>query len=296
MNRQQKFTLPVNLMIKYTLFLALFFLATAHASTSADELSSLAPGSQEVKFKHNGKIRRLIITIPSDVGREKPLPVLFCFHGAGGKADGQSKRWSPQANKRGLIVISAEAVQPFAKWNFKDKFHQTEYDDVGFISNVIEILIKHKIANPKAIYATGHSSGGLFCYRLAKETSLFAALSPMSCGMAKDAHDPVGRTEPVSIIQVIGDQDKSFHGSSNPKVTMYSADKRIDVWRTYNQCNPKPTVKEHGDRLSVSTYKNSSGIEVAICKVKGEGHHIRTELRDKADSLALEFLLKHKKP
>ncbi|MDC3256344.1 hypothetical protein OAU93_02970, partial [bacterium] len=252
-------------------------------------------GANEVQFSHHGRERRLIITTPKTFDNNQLYPVLFCFHGAGGKADGQSSRWSPQADKRGLVVISAEAVQPLAKWNFKDKFHQEEYDDVGFVSKVIENLITNKIADPAAIYATGHSSGGLFCYRLAKETSLFAALSPMSCGMAKGAHDPTTKTEPVSIMQVIGDQDKSFNGSSNPKVTMYSADRRIDVWRKFNQCKPKPIVEKHGDKLSVSTYTNPSGIEVGICKVKGEGHHIRTDIRDTADSLAIEFLLKHKK-
>jgi len=55
-----------------------------------------------------------------------------------------------------------------------DNFHAFNYDDVGFITKVVKLLIKQKIADPKAIYATGHSSGGLFCYWLAKETGLFA--------------------------------------------------------------------------------------------------------------------------
>lgn len=270
-------------------------LVGATISASADDLASLARGANEVQFNHNGRERRLIITTPKTFDHNQLYPVLFCFHGAGGKADGQCRRWSPQADKRGLVVISAEAIQPLAKWNFKDKFHQEEYDDVGFVSKVIESLITNKIADPAAIYATGHSSGGLFCYRLAKETSLFAALSPMSCGMAKGAHDPTTKTEPVSIMQVIGDQDKSFNGSSNPKVTMYSADRRIDVWRKFNQCKMKPVVRKQGEEVVVSTYRNPSGIEVAICKVKEQGHHIRTDLRDTADTLAVEFLLKHKK-
>jgi polyhydroxybutyrate depolymerase len=236
----------------------------------------------------------LIVTTPKSFERKRLYPVLFCFHGAGGKADGQSARWSPQADKRGLIVVSAEAVQPLAKWNFKDKFHDEEHDDVGFVSKVVESLIANEIADPEAIYATGHSSGGLFCYRLAKETSLFAALSPMSCGMAKNAHDPDVSTKPVSIIQVIGDQDKSFNGSSNPKVTMYSAAKRIDVWRTFNQCRTEPVVVTKGEDVAVYAYSSPSGIEVAYCKVKGQAHHIRRDLRNTADSIALDFLLSHK--
>ena len=261
----------------------------------ATELTSLSQGTNEVQFKHDGQSRRLIITTPKKFDGQRPHPVLFCFHGAGVKADGESTRWSPHADKRGLVVISAEAVQPHAKWNFKDKFHDEDHDDVGFVSKVVEFLIANKIADQKAIYATGHSSGGLFCYRLAKETTLFAALSPMSCGMVKCAHDPSEKTKPVSIMQVIGDQDKSFNGSSNPKVTMYSAAKRIDVWRTFNQCRPGPVVVNKGEEVVVYTYANQSGIEVAYCKVKGQGHHIRRDLRDSADSLALDFLLKHQR-
>lgn len=261
----------------------------------ATELLSLSSGTNVIQVKHNGLSRRLIITTPKTFNRQTMYPALFCFHGAGGKADGQSKRWSPQADDRNLIVISMEAVQPLAKWNFKDSFHSEDYDDVDFVSTVVKTLIANKTVDPKAIYATGHSSGGLFCYRLAKETNLFAAVAPMSCGMAKGAHDPDEKTNPVSIMQVIGDQDKSFNGSSNPKVTMYSAEKRIDIWRMFNSCLPDPEVIHIGEEITVYTYSSQSGIDVALSTVKGEGHHIRRDLRDKADSFALDFLLKHKK-
>ena len=270
-------------------------LAVEPSGDFATELISLFPGINEIQVEHDGRSRRLIVTTPKMFGRQGPYPALFCFHGAGGKADGPSKRWSPHADKRGQIVISAEAVQPLAKWNFRDNFHAEEHDDVGFVLKVVEVLIANKIVDPKAIYATGHSSGGLFCYRLAKEVALFAALSPMSCGMVKGAHDPGEKTKPVSIMQVIGDQDKSFNGSSNPKVTMYSAAKRIDVWRTFNRCRPDPAVVTKGDEVVVYTYSSQSDIEVAFCKVIGQGHFIRSDLRDIVDSVALDFLLQHKK-
>jgi polyhydroxybutyrate depolymerase len=265
------------------------------SKTHAVELTSLSPGINEVHIQHNGHSRRLLVTTPETYDPQSTYPILMCFHGAGGKANGQSDRWSPQADKNGLIVICAEAIRPQAKWNFKDNFHAEEYDDVGFISNVVGVLIENKIADEKAIYATGHSSGGLFSYRLAKETDHFAAIAPMSCGMAKDAHDPQEKTKPIPIFQVIGDQDKSYNGSTNPKVTMYSADERIEIWRKFNQCAPDPVEVEYGDEILVSTYTCPSGIEVALCKVKDQEHHIRRDLRDYADSVAIDFLLKHKR-
>ncbi|MDE0866115.1 MAG: hypothetical protein OSA98_20190 [Rubripirellula sp.] len=261
----------------------------------ASSLAALAPGKNEIRVDHDGHSRRLIITTPRTFSRQRTYPVLFCFHGAGGKADGTSSRWSSHADKREMVVVSAEAVQPHAKWNFMDNFHVVDHDDVGFVAKVVEDLIAQGIGESRSIYATGHSSGGLFCYRLGKETALFAALSPMSCGMAKGAHDPDENTRTVSIMQVIGDQDKSFKGTTNPKVTMYSATKRIDVWRAFHDCGSEPTVENHGKEIVLLTYANRAGIEVAYCKVKGQGHIIRRDLRDKADSVALDFLLKHKR-
>lgn len=68
----------------------------------ATELTSLSPGKNEIQFESDGLTRRLIITTPKTYSRQNSYPALFCFHGAGGKADGQSKRWSPQADERGI--------------------------------------------------------------------------------------------------------------------------------------------------------------------------------------------------
>ena len=256
---------------------------------------SLSPGFNEIQIEHAGHIRRLLITAPKSFEAGTRYATLFCFHGAGGKADGQSMRWSRHADSRKLLVASCEAVQPMAKWNFKDQFHDIDHDDVGFVTGVIEALVAARVTDPQTIYATGHSSGGLFCYRLAKQTNLFAALAPMSCGMAKGDHTPEEGTQPVSIFQVIGDQDKSFHGSSNPKVTMYSADERINIWQIFNQCDAQPTINRPFDNITVRTYVNANGIEVVLCTVAGEGHHIQHELRDKADRIALDFLMNHRR-
>ena len=213
------------------------------------KLGAILPGDNKIKVQHGGQLRRLIITTPKTFNRQNLYPILFCFHGAGGKADGPSRRWSPHADKRDLVVISAEAVQPQAKWNFRDKFHDEEHDDVGFIMKVIEALVSSQVADSKTIYATGHSSGGLFCYRLAKEVAAFAALSPMSCGMIKGAHEPNQKTKLVPIFQVIGDQDKSYNGSQNSKVTMYSAAERIDIWKSSTNAHPIRSLMKKAKRL-----------------------------------------------
>jgi len=258
-------------------------------------LAILRPGLNEVRVKHESELRRLIVITPATFDRNATYPVLFCFHGAGGKAESQSERWKRHVDRRNLILVSVDAVQSLKKWNFKEDFHAVNHDDVGLIRELVNALVSDGVADSKAIYAMGHSSGGLFCYRLAKETSLFAAVCPMSCGMAKDAHDPDKNTTPVHLMQVIGDRDKSYHGTTNPKVTMHSAEKRIAVWRSFYECDTKPVTKVHGKELTLRTYTNGDGIEVAICEAKGQGHHLRRDLRDAADIIALNFMLGHRK-
>ena len=259
------------------------------------ETFRLSAGANEVSFPFAERNRRLLVTTPDNFDPGRTYPTLFCFHGAGGRADGQSSRWGRHANQGDLVVVSAEAVQPLAKWNFKDNFHTEEHDDVAFVLSVVNKLIEEGVADKAKLYATGHSSGGLFCYRLAKETDVFAAFSPMSCGMVKGSHDPGPNAKRVPIMQVIGDQDKSFHGSTNPRVTMYSARERIEIWRRFNQCDQKPMLRNHGEGISVQSYTGPSGNEVAFCKVEGQGHHLRLDLRDRTDALALKFLLKHRR-
>ena len=249
----------------------------------------------EIQVKYGGELRRLVVVAPKAFDKAKSYPILLCFHGAGGDADKQIARWRRHVESRNLILVGVDAVQSLKKWNFKEDFHGVNHDDVGLIREVIKALISNGLADAKAIYATGHSSGGLFCYRLAKESSLFAAVCPMSCGMAKGAHDPDKSTAPVHLMQVIGDRDKSYLGTTNPKVTMYSAEQRIAVWRAFNECKSQPVMKAHGKEIKVQTYTNSDGIELAICEAKDQGHHLRLDLRNAADAIALDFMLKHRK-
>ncbi|MDA7864799.1 hypothetical protein N9B24_01610 [bacterium] len=271
-------------------------------SVTAQDLNwkDLSPGTlhsglNEIQVKYGGELRRLVVVAPKVFDKAKSYPILFCFHGAGGNADNQIARWRRHVDRRDLLVVGVDAVQSLKKWNFKQDFHGVNHDDVGLICEVIKVLISNGLADAKAIYATGHSSGGLFCYRLAKESALFAAVCPMSCGMAKGAHDPDKSTAPVHLMQVIGDRDKSYLGTTNPKVTMYSAEQRIAVWRAFNECKSQTVMKAHGREIKVKTYTNSDGIELAICEAKDQGHHLRLDLRDAADVIALDFMLKHRK-
>jgi len=76
---------------------------------------------------------------------------------------------------------------------------------------------------------------------------------------------------------------------------MYSADERIHIWRMFNQCDARPTINQPFNNITIRTFGNANGVDIALLTVAGEGHHIHHDLRDKTDSIALNFLMKHRR-
>ena len=264
---------------------------------SGDDLK-LRPGNNLLKINFKGAIRELFIELPAEIKKGKRYPVVFGFHGDGGPKEAYNRRLSPYVEKYNIISISIQGTPKrvgsrASSWNH-NKGSSVDVDDIGFVQYLVDYLNKTKRADLKRIYATGGSSGGLFCYRLAKETQLFAAISPTKCGMIKGSHEPDSNITPLSVMQVIGNQDKSFNGSSK-RLTMYSAEQRIEIWRSFLKCNPKPSINTKIKDMTIKTYVNDEGLEVVYCMLHGIGHAIPRQIIPIMDEIIVEFFLRHKK-
>ncbi len=61
-----------------------------------------------------------------------------------------------------------------------DRAHRENINDVGFISALIDSMIKDYNINPKRVYVTGISNGAIMSYRLACELShKITAIAPV---------------------------------------------------------------------------------------------------------------------
>lgn len=264
---------------------------------SGDDLK-LRPGNNLLKINFKGAIRELFIELPAEIKKGKRYPVVFGFHGDGGPKEAYNRRLSPYVTKHSIIGISIQGTPKrvgsrASSWDHH-KGSSVDADDIGFVQYLVDYLNKTERADLKRIYATGGSSGGLFCYRLAKETQLFAAIGPTKCGMIKGSHEPDSNITPLSVMQVIGNQDKSFNGSSK-RLTMYSAEQRIEIWRSFLKCNPKPSINTKIKDMTIKTYVNDEGLEVVYCMLHGIGHAIPRHIIPIMDEMIVEFFLRHKK-
>lgn len=265
----------------------------------SDDDLNLRSGNNLLKINFKGVFRELFIELPPDMKNGERYPVVFGFHGDGGPKEAYNRRLSPYVKKYHVIGISIQGTPKrvgsgASSWDHH-KGSDVDVDDIGFVQYLVDYLDKTGRVDLKRVYATGGSSGGLFCYRLAKETKLFAAIGPTKCGMIKGSHEPDSSTAHLSVMQVIGNEDKSFNGSSK-RLTMYSAEQRIEIWHSFLKCNPKPSINTKIKGMTVKTYVNDKEHEVVYCMLHGVGHRIPKPVIPVMDGMIVDFFMRHRKP
>lgn len=176
-------------------------------------LSAASPG--ERRLEHAGESRLYLIDAPKP--REgKKWPIIIALHGGGGNAAGF--RAQTQFDKLGagreFIAVHPEGYakrvmgKSLAAWNAGSccgLAREKNIDDVGFIAKLIDRLIAENDADPRRVYVTGHSNGGMMAYRLACEIpGKIAAIAPV--GSPTQADTCVQNT-PMPVLIVHGAED-----------------------------------------------------------------------------------------
>ena len=161
----------------------------------------LGPGDYERAVIIGDTGRSYLLHVPPKYDPKKPTPVVLNLHGAWtnaaihvallrtqrqGRPGRLHRRLSRTAGAsaaccfgtRGWFVPDRESSRP-TTWHYIAKV----LDDVGGVVHV----------DPKRVYATGMSNGGMMCYRLAAELSdRIAAIAPVSGTMSMDEARPRG--------------------------------------------------------------------------------------------------------
>lgn len=142
----------------------------------------------------DGIQREAIVVAPANA-KTDPAPLVFAFHGHGGKIQGFAhnfaidKAWPeaivvyPQALKTPGLVMDLEGKQ-FA-WQSKPGMAGDR--DLKFFDAMLDSIEKENRVDPDRIYAAGHSNGGQFTYllwqtrgeKIAAFVTGAAALAPM---------------------------------------------------------------------------------------------------------------------
>ena len=114
------------------------------------------------------------------------------------------------------------------------------------------------------------------------------AIAPTKCGMVREEHKPTFANKQVSVFQVIGDKDKSYHGSEGP-IQMYSAKERIDLWVKAKSCDRNPRVIKDPGKSRDLLYSCPGRSPVRILILDGVGHRLGKYWTEVTDRMIIDY-------
>lgn len=234
--------------------------------------------------------RSYLVHIPPRYDSKKPTPVVLAFHGGGTNADimvtfsGLNKK----SDEAGFIVVypsgtgRLEKILTFNGGNCCGYAMNNKIDDVEFTRRILDDLAKSANIDPKRVYVTGISNGGIMSYLLASELSdRIAAIAPVGGPMGTATCKP---KRPVSVIHFHGTADEHApfeggKGKGRSGTDFYSVDHSIQAWVKANGCNQEPVVTKFADTakdgttVTRKTYgSGKEGAEVVLIAIEGGGH------------------------
>lgn len=198
----------------------------------------------------DGLTRTYTLHLPPNYEEGNNFSLVIAMHGGGGTGSQfeSSSRLSEKADAAKFIVVYPNGVKgngilKAQTWNAGgccEYAVEHNINDVKFISELIDELVADYKINPKKVYATGHSNGGMMAYRLACELSgKIAAIAPNASTMV--VTQPCNAFRPVPILHMhsildsnvpnTGGTGTGFSDHHNPPL-----DSVFQVWSLKNAC------------------------------------------------------------
>ena len=262
-------------------------------SAETKELKSkpIQAGSTTETMQVGDLQREYILYVPKKYKDEKHKSLILAFHGGGAnnKSFIRFTGLNTKADAAGFLVAYPNGTGRFSSVRtFNGGIccgyaRDQNIDDVAFVKKLIDKLVTEYKVDPKRVYATGMSNGGIISYRLADELSeKIAAIAPVAGTWGRGHVIP---NSPVSVLHIHGTDDKFLRVEGGPgkrsisKTNFISVDTSLKAWIQANGC--KSTAKTQKwkikteDGMTAMRYiytGGKSGTVVEYIEIKGGGH------------------------
>lgn len=278
------------------LLAALCLLGLSACSAGAQQSPSAGARFSEEKLQHDGRERRFLV---HDFSTGGPAPVVIVLHGGGGHPENgvDMSQMDVVAAREHFIAVypGGTGGMPGGRlltWNATHccaYARENKVDDVGFIRKVIDQLVASGRADPKRVFVTGMSNGGMMTHVLARELpDRIAAIAPIVGAVFGD--EPAARG-PVAAIIFVGQDDMNVPAAGGP---LGGAEKRgslarlrerpedhdvapdvaqADYWALANGCDaPVEASDKSGRVVEIRWEKCTTGKPVHFYMVANNGH------------------------
>ena len=238
---------------------------------------SQAQGYISQTIQHDGLTREYSIYIPASYDGTTNFPLLFNFHGG----DDVITNWQTTADMRPIadtanfILVYPQARPDPSDGNSLNWLPKTPgtFDDVPFISALIDTIASNYQIDQNRIYACGYSLGGDMSFELGcKLSNRIAAIAPVARTMQANPNSFCSPVHPTGVLTILGTDDFISPYGGYPGYYL-SAAATHGYWATHNNCNATATMSTVSASVERYTWSTASGCAyVEELKVTGGGH------------------------
>lgn len=237
-----------------------------------DDSGPAVTGTTEQVLEHDDRTRHYRVYRPAALPARPPLVVVL--HGGLGTGE-QAQRaygWDALADAGGFVVAYPDGLD--RAWNAGGccgNPARTGVDDVGFLTRMIDELVRTVPIDRDRIYLTGMSNGAMMAYSMACRTSIAAAVGAVAGTLLDDCPQP----SPTSVIHVHGTDDENVRydgapGSGGARIDGPSVPELNEFWRAADDCAPPLSTID--DRVTTLRASCRDGRAVDLVTVAGAGH------------------------
>lgn len=256
--------------------------------------NAVASSFMHETIKVDGVQRSYVVKLPDGYQQGAEYPLIIGLHGSSSTwkkfNNGTTKHTlERQANLHQMVLILPQGKDNH--WNdgrTQSLNGKQAYDDVKFISRLIDKAIKKYQVDDKKVFVTGMSNGGFMAIRLAQSLSIkIKAIAAVAAQMSVKNKNLTMETS-TSMMLINGTQDpiipfnggpvKLFKFSKN-RGSVLSSQQTVDYFLKANQCHNSPITQHQNKRkfdktqIEIYTYDDcSDNTQVKFIKVIGGGH------------------------
>lgn len=195
-----------------------------------------------------GLTREYLLYIPAAYTGNTAVPLVFNLHGYTSNNVEQLfyADFRPIADTANFLIVLPNGTLDAQGNRFWNTFlGNSNVDDVGFISDLLNTLQANYNIDANRVYSTGMSNGGFMSYSLACELNdRVAAIASVTGSMIQSKLNTCNPVRPVPVMEIHGTADNTVPYNGLPNATFVAIPTLVAKWADFNNCNPTPTITQ----------------------------------------------------